>query len=382
MLIAVFMLTFVFNTENVEAVDKVIGASVFGPVPLSPGVLSFSCIDGGGTSCPDNFDVDITSPGRVFGENIFFPARSSCLVNINNGLGTWSNCPTNYPGTATVREIAVTTVGTILSVRSEGFIGFCRLDRSTDQGNSWTTVIVVSGGTSGCSFYSAGYMTSQRIRCSHNASNICIINVEVSGIGSVMYRSVDDGITWFPTFSFSRFWIQGELFYDPPNVIFSQVSGGDDSLTSVDDGLSYVMKSGDVADTRNCSGVTNLAGLLNGTQQICNNAVSTRIKFISGNALTSITPIQPTIYTYHTARDMRVGKRGSRLYIFAITTTPSLTGRIFVSLDEGVSIIEMPESVGVGIGFGQVTGIREINGNLVIGITGGALGKRIMVISN
>lgn len=365
------------------SVSKIVGTSVNGPILVGPGTLTTICGPDNGTTvlCPNFFQEDPTTPGRFFGDSVSV-AKTACLVSTNFG-GTWSNCPTAYPVTTALREMAVTNLGTLLSLRwTSSAANTCQLDRSTDQGTSWTTITVATGASFTCPVSNSSGFQSPNIQCQ---GSICIVTVRESTVFA-LYKSVDDGLTWTKKVGFSQFWVGGDLFFDGVNGAFSFVSGGDDFTTSVDGGETWIVKSGDVASTTGCGGISDVptSAISTGIGVACYTTGLATFRFLNHTATVAFVPTQPSGFIYNAAGAPRIGRKSSgQVYVFIAATSPTITTRVFVSVDDMVSFIEMSESVGsAGFPFGRTFSIRSAsNGNLLVGVDLGTLGRRILKIS-
>lgn len=326
------------------SVSQIMGGAVAVPVI---GTSSAALICQAPAWCPTFFDNDKLVAGKYYGDAFSSSGgfSNNCHISTDSG-GSWTTlCAGAYPTANIPREMDVTANNVLLSLRYEAASNnVCRLDRSVDGGASWTTVTVAAGANTSCLNFNLGYVF-ERMRCQNS---VCLVMVKTTGgVSNDVYKSTDDGATWFLAQTGIAFWIPAELFYNGSIAVFSFVSGGDDTLTSTDGGTSWATKSGNLANTTNCGGsaedITQSMGL-GGTVIGClQSAVG--FKLLNAGATLDFTPIQPSGYAYLTTNGVAVRSRiTGHVYFNAMTNTP-IRGRLFQSINGGSIFTEMVESV-------------------------------------
>ena len=168
-------------------------ASCF-PIPLTP---SFLC-NGTGVvlDCPQYFSPYWPGNGQTFYglTNRTNPPR---CVKSTDGGATWGLCPSN-PFAAAIgglgASFAVAQDGSLISGAAQG-VNNCIIRRSTDQGNTWSTVFtdVTANVTCAISFASP---TPNEAQCSRSAP-YCVQVYRVQATGHLkMVYSTNNGLTW------------------------------------------------------------------------------------------------------------------------------------------------------------------------------------------
>lgn len=363
--------------SQAASVTHIVGTHVAAPV-LGVGSASIVCTPP--AWCPTFFDNHQSIAGRYYGDAFSSGAglSNNCRISTDNG-GTWTTlCAGAYPTANIPREMDVTHNNVLLSLRYESTaLNLCQLDRSVDDGASWTTVTVAAGAGINCLGFNSGYLF-ERLRCSGGS---CLAMVNNASASVDIYRSNDEGQTWFLAKTGVAFFMNAELFYRGSFGVFSYVSGGDDTLTSTDGGFSWTIKSGNVAATTNCGGVTERLSVGLGSIGIgCLASPTTSFTILNGAATLGFTPTQPSGYTYFA--DIGVALRSRQtghLYFTGTTTTPT-RGRLFVSTNGGSVFTEMSASVSGAIDPIGNHCARDSGRNLIFSTNGNTFSGTQMIL--
>jgi hypothetical protein len=123
-------------------------------------------------------------------ENRFYGTDSTnCRVSNDKG-DTWSNCGSN-PSATIYLSYAVTSTGVVLAAGNDGGGTVFRIRRSTDGGNTWSTVY----DSAPINILSISAQNVGVMRCSQD-EDLCTV-IGRDGVNNPYYLiSEDDGLTW------------------------------------------------------------------------------------------------------------------------------------------------------------------------------------------
>jgi hypothetical protein len=343
-------------------IKKIVGITSNGPILLGPGTPSVLCT----SPCPDFFDVATAEgTGIFYGNRALGASDTSCRKSIDGGV-TWPLCSGAYPVSGIAREIDIPSDGRILSLRIQGGVNACRLDKSTDRGASWTTIDIVTGVNLQCSPYTSAF-PGEHLRC---VNTICLVLVNNVATGDhFIYRSTDSGDTWgLVNTQLAPIACATDLniFFDGSNGVVTchryltgQVTG---ILVSNGGGAVWTFVT-PPANIDFCAQVNSFSG--DGIQVACGNSGVTDIRLMNMSGAAT-TPIQPAISTGDTLNPLSEGpnlvqRSSGQWYIFMTTSVPDQ--RIWFSNSLGSSFIETAESIS-GTFRKQLTQARMANGIL------------------
>lgn len=137
-------------------------------------------------TCPLRIAGDYVVDTRMWGTRNAAP----CRVSNDRGI-TWSNCPTMPEPTAT--SIAGAGDGSVIVVGTTGGGTNCKIQRSTDGANSWTTVFDMSlhGIGGACSTGSQGSM----LKCTIDGQCVFLYDANAGSVIRAI-TSTDFGASW------------------------------------------------------------------------------------------------------------------------------------------------------------------------------------------
>lgn len=348
-------------------VQTIIGLNVNGPQVRGPGIAEILCT--APAECPDYWDTRETEgQGIFYGSNAVATTDTSCFKSTNFGQ-TWALCPGSYPVSGVGREVDINANGDILSMRFENaaFAG-CRLDRSTDGGNSWTTINIVTGANLQCAVISTTF-PGGRMYCSHE-TNICLARIRNFATGTLfIYRSGDGGLTWSNQDTYVPVACQTALnvivLNDDQSVATCHryiTGGGGDRYSA--DSLSWVAIP-PAANIDYCGQATENNATSPPFSMACGNSTITdlRIQFADGSA---ITPIQQNIGPTDTlnpfATPTLMQRSVGQLYLTYLDNVPS--AHILFSNNNGSQFVEMAQSVAGTFNPGRPWDFRAVDGDL------------------
>lgn len=352
------------------AVTAIFGGSVNQPLDIIP-----LCSNGPQT-CPDFWDLRPTEGSSVvYGSRALGASDNSCLKS-TNGARTFSLCPTNYPVTGIARETDIPADGSILSLRFEGNVGRCTLDRSTDGGVVWSPINIVVGANLQCPTPNVNFV-GEVMRCSGSA---CIAYVQQTGTPRLdLYRSLDNGQTWALVSTggaISNCAVAQGIFFDGTIGIAGchrNITGDATAArVSVDGGAtwSYITPP---ANLDYCGTPSQISGFGTGFGFVCLNTTLTSFRLMdsTGVALTPSSQSVPVGTFSPFANPATVQLNSNNIFMFMATTAPVCCATIhsFKIYNGGQDIVETAASIAGEFPVGRFIQARNYQGSLLATFT-------------
>lgn len=182
-------------------VRKIIGINSYGPEPDFPTTVSLVCDGTGvaGNNCPQYWSPDFsdTDETNAFGyTNQTPPGR--CLKSTNAAV-SWSYCgsdPFTTSYNSQPASFGVASNGALLAaVNVNNTTQACVIKRSTDGGDTWTTVFTQNG-TYFCGAWNTTALPST-LKCAKSAANCVLYGWDTATtVSGTVWYSTDYGLTW------------------------------------------------------------------------------------------------------------------------------------------------------------------------------------------
>ena len=369
-LLLVLILALAVTPASAVSVQNILGVAGNGPVVLGPGTISTLCAVPG--NCTDLWDVrTIEGEGIFYGDEAFGgSSNAECRKTVDFGV-TWNPCPTAYPMTTVPREMDIPSDGSLISLRFEGIAAnICRLDKSTDGGNSWATITIATGG-GGANLQcnptdGTGRFFAEQLRC---IELVCVVLVQ-DATSQYIYRSNNSGDTWSLVHTQARVNGWSGLFFDGTYAFASTYDLVFGQAFSIDGGQTWTPQTSASVVDRNC-GIAEVGTIFGFAEPMffgCYNGAFAELRISNYPFSTTVAPIIPSA-SFSTFSAPRFVSRGSgRLYVFILTTT----GKVWFSNNDATQFGDVTDSFAPST-F-RLTMYRNVNGDAYFSYSTGGLG--------